>query len=248
MKQISDIAQVRQELARTYNNLGRLLRRQGLPKEAQTVYEQAIQIHESLIQQVPDKREYMVELATFYNNLAILLEETGQLNPADQKNQQALDLLQGLAQPVAGLGLQLAQAHNTRGRLLESEKRIPDAEREYEEALKGFEALSARTNSSDFHLMFGQALFNLAALRQELKNLRSAADLLSQAVIQHLAANSKADLGYDYLLLAQIQLDLGSPSEARTAAENLSSLLPQLAESDRSVLSSSYTTLRNRLR
>ena len=144
--------------------------------------------------------------------------------------------------------MQLAQAHNVRGRLLESQKQAPDTEREYAEAVKEFGMLASRTNSSDFHLMFGQALFNLAALRQEKRELRGAADLVSQAVTQHLAANSPTDLGYDYLLLAQIQLDLGAPGEARTAAENLSRLLPQLAESDRSILTSGYTALHGKLR
>ena len=59
---------------------------------------------------------------------------------------------------------------------------------------------------------------------------------------------AQTDLGYDYLLLAQIQLDLGAPVEARRAAENLSRLLPQLAESDRSILSSGYAALHNKLR
>jgi tetratricopeptide (TPR) repeat protein len=248
MKQLPDIAHVRQDLARTYNNLGRLLLRSGRADEAQTLYEQAIQIHESIIQLDSENREYKSELATFYDNLAILLEEKGQLDQANQRNRQALEVLEALAQPVPALGLQLAQAHNIRGRLLESQKRIPDAEREYEESLKGFQMLAPHTNSSDFHLMFGQALFNLAALRQEKKDLQSSADLLSQAVTQHLAADSQTDLGYDYLLLAQVALDLRKPSDARAAADNLSRLLPQLAESDRKILSSSYTTLTNRLK
>src|SRR5205823_2064621 len=127
--------------------------------------------HESIIQQHPDIRGYKLELATFYNNLAILLEERGQLDQAKQRSSQALTNLEALAQPVPALALQLAQAHNVRGRLLESQKSTADAEREYEESVKEFGMLATCTNASDFHLMFGQALFNLAALRQEKREL-----------------------------------------------------------------------------
>jgi tetratricopeptide (TPR) repeat protein len=241
-------AEIRQELARTYNNLARLLRRLGRNEEARRFYEGAIQIHESLSQEDGENREYKVELATFYDNLAILLQEMGQLDQANQRNHLALDRLEALAQPLPSLGSQLAQAHNIRGRLLEDQKQFAGAEAEYEQSIALFEDVASHTLSSDFHLMFGQALFNLAALRQEKKDFLSSADLLARAVTEHLAANSPIDLGYDYLLLAQVQFDSGKPGEARTTVENLSRLLPQLPESDRTALSDSYTSLRNRLK
>jgi tetratricopeptide (TPR) repeat protein len=241
-------AEIRQELARTYNNLARLLRRLGRNEEARRFFEGAIQIHESLSQEDGENREYKLELAMFYDNLAILLQEMGQLDQANQRNHLALDRLEALAQPLPSLGSQLAQAHNIRGRLLEDQKQLAGAEEEYEQSISLFEDVASHTLSSDFHLMFGQALFNLAALRQEKKDFLSSADLLERAVTEHLAASSTTDLGYDYLLLAQVQFDSGRPGEARATVENLSRLLPQLPESDRTALSDSYTSLRNRLK
>src|SRR5262249_35834793 len=109
---LPDIRRVRQELARTYNNLARLLRRSGHGDEARRFFEQAIQLHESILRDEPENREYKLELATFYNNLAILLEETSQLDQANEKNRQALDRFEAMAEPLPALGLQLAQAHN----------------------------------------------------------------------------------------------------------------------------------------
>jgi hypothetical protein len=102
-------------------------------------------------------------------------------------------------------------------------------------------------DSLDLHLRYGQVLFNLSALRRERGDLRGAVDLLSRAVAEHLAARSRSDLAYSYLLLTQVHLAAGSIPDARQAAANLSAVLPELPEADRNTLSGVLERLRNRL-
>jgi tetratricopeptide (TPR) repeat protein len=242
--------QARQELARTYNNLGLLLAAAGRQSEAEKAYERAVAIHEALTRSEPRKREYKLELAKFYGNLAILLQEQGRLDSAKQRNLQALDLFEQLAIPSVSLGTDLAQAYNLRGLILESQQSLPAAEREYERSLDGFERLEktgAVVHNPEFHLKYGQALFNLAVLRRGNKNFRDAHRLLVRAVAQHSSADSKVDLAFDYRELARSCLDLGLRAEAFTAIENLSRLLPQLPAPYREQLTKSHEELLRRL-
>jgi tetratricopeptide (TPR) repeat protein len=238
---------IQQELARAYNNLARLLRRQGRQAESQQFYERAIGIHEALSLKSPVDREYKLELASFYNNLAVLLQERTLLDDANRRNRQALDLFETLAEPIPAVGIEMAHAHNLRGRILEDQGSPADAQKEYEQAIGAFERLAGSTNSADFHLRFGQALFNLSSMRQAAGDLRGAAGLASRAASEHSAAGSATDLAYDYLLLTQIHLDAGSLSDARASAASLSATLPELSEADRSTLSGALERMRNRL-
>jgi hypothetical protein len=56
------------------------------------------------------------------------------------------------------------------------------------------------------------------------------------------------DLGYNYVDLARNHLDAGSLEGAQRAIENLSRVLPLVAEPDQSRLSESYRNLQGRLR
>lgn len=244
----SNTAQVEQDLARTYNNLARLLRRNNQTQEARGFYEQAIRIHESIIKGDPGNQEYNLELATFYNNLAILLEENGQLDLAGRMNRQAIERFELLAEPVPSLSQEIAHAHDLRGRILESQRSGGEADKEYQQSIDMFQRLDGRMNSPEYHLRFGEALFDLGALRRDKKQLPSAAELLSRAVSQHLSANSPRNLGYDYLLIALVHLDLREMTKARIAAENLSRLIPSLTEPDKSTLDEQYASLRGRLK
>lgn len=244
----SNTAQVQQDLARTYNNLARLLRRNNQTQEARNFYQQAIRIHESIIKEDPGNQEYNLELATFYNNLAILLQENKQLDLAGVMNRRAIDKFELLAEPVPSLSLEIAHARDLRGLILQSQGSRDEADAAYQQSIEMFQRLDGRTNSIEYHLRFGQALFNLGALRRDKKQLRSAAELFSRAVTQHLSANSPPDLGYDYWLLALVQLDLGETTKARAAAENLSRLIPLLTEPVKSTLDKEYASLGKQLK
>jgi tetratricopeptide (TPR) repeat protein len=110
-----------QDLARVYNDLGTLLRREGRQSEAQEFYKRAIGIHEQLKKNAPDNREYQVELATFHSNLASLLWDQRELDLAEQENHRALDLIEELARPAPSLESERAKAHMLRGLLPKSQ-------------------------------------------------------------------------------------------------------------------------------
>jgi len=163
-------------------------------------------------------------------------------------NRQAIERFELLAEPVPSLSQEIAHAHDLRGRILESQRSGDEADKEYQQSIDMFALLDGRMNSPESHLRFGEALFDLGALRRDKKQLPSAAELLSRAVSQHLSANSPRNLGYDYLLLALAHLDLREMTKARIAAENLSRLIPSLTEPDKSTLDEQYASLRGRLK
>jgi tetratricopeptide (TPR) repeat protein/energy-coupling factor transporter ATP-binding protein EcfA2 len=96
-----------QDLARVYNNLANLLRREGRTSESEQLFNRAIAIHEGLCNKDPVNGEYKMELAQFYENLAILLVDENQMDLARRRNQQALALFEELATPASPLANEL---------------------------------------------------------------------------------------------------------------------------------------------
>ena len=197
-----------QELARVYNNLGILLRRENRLPEAKTFYERAIMIHEGLAKRQPDNREFKQELATFNNNLAMLLLDQRQFNLAEHRNLHALELIEELARPALSLGMELANVHNLRCQMLESQG-SREAQAECQQSIDILDQLAKVQASHD---------------RPEFQRLFR-------------------DLGYNYLELARGSLASGSGAEARSALGNLSRLLPEIPEPDRTSLRNSYFKL-----
>lgn len=88
-----------QDLARAYNNLGRIyLDRQSF-EEAGQLYEQAILTLNILRQKDPDNREYKTEAAHYYNNLALALASEHQFTLATKPSDDARILTEELAAP-----------------------------------------------------------------------------------------------------------------------------------------------------
>jgi tetratricopeptide (TPR) repeat protein len=116
-----------QELSRAYNNLGNALRAENRLSEAKENYDKAIDIHERLLKNDPDNREYKQELATFHNNLAILLLDTDDAGLAEEKNRRALDLFEELARPTLSVGFELVNVHNLRCLMLKSQAECQQA-------------------------------------------------------------------------------------------------------------------------
>jgi tetratricopeptide (TPR) repeat protein len=95
-----------QELARVYNDLATLIRRENRTEEAYTLYEQAIAIAERLSTHNPDNREYKYELAQYCDNEARLLQALNRLPAAANRSRQALDIIEELASPGPALTLE----------------------------------------------------------------------------------------------------------------------------------------------
>jgi tetratricopeptide (TPR) repeat protein/energy-coupling factor transporter ATP-binding protein EcfA2 len=219
--------QASQELARAYNNLAALLaqgaRNEKTLEEARPFYERAIRIHEALTKSEPRNREYKFELAKFSDNYAELLRELADFGRAREYSSRALTLLDGLVRPAPSLGIEQADAHNLRGRILQSEG-SPDAVTEYRAALKLFEDLASTedvTRLEAFHLRFGDLLQNLASLSREAKNRQS--DDGRRVLLE--AVGYYVDLGR--------ALGSATPDQAKLVLDNLMSLMPQLTDADR---------------
>src|SRR5262249_8067221 len=112
---------VTQDLGRVYNNLASLLERDDRrQQEAERLYEQAVTLHEGLLAQQPQNREFRLELARFENNLAYHMLIAGHPDEAQARNARALQLLEDLMQPVPSLGIEHADGHTLHAAILEN--------------------------------------------------------------------------------------------------------------------------------
>ena len=205
--------------------------------EARQLYERAVRIHESLTKRQPANREYRVELAKFYNNLAYLLREQDNADLAAQDNGHAIELIDELARPAPSLGIERADAHNLRGRILE-DRSFPEALQEYQRSIDLFRALADDETAwhlPEYHLRFGDLLVNLSSLRRARPDAEEVRLLLEQAM------NS-------YQAMAERILTYGSAAEARYALDTFAQVLPGLSDHDRSSIAAAYPPLELRLR
>ena len=235
--------QALQELARAYNNLAALLsdgQDEKMLQESKPFYEQAIRIHEDLTRIMPGNREYRFELAKFSDNYAALLRDLGSFELAKENSGRALALLDELTRPAPSLGIELADAHNLRGRILQSEG-SPEAVKEYQDALKMFKDLE-KTHDADrleaFHFRFGELLQSLASLSREGKERRAGEAgrrVLSDALRYYVALGQKA-------------LASSTPMTAKHVLDNLTSLMPQLTDADRLTVAQAFADLQRAFR
>jgi len=224
-----------QELGRAYNNLGTVVA-EARPDEAQTLYGQAVTIHEGLTSKEPRNREYAMELIKFYNNLSDVLRERGQLELAQQRNAQALDRIESLARPAPSVGIERADSYNLRGRIAES-RTTGDAVAQYRRAFELYATLGrddATRGFPEFHERFGDLLVNVASLTGERRSPAGAAGLLDEA------------LGY-YLELVGRAAESGTPAEARSALDTVTRVAGALNGAPAARLDETMARLRPRL-
>ena len=173
--------QAAQELARVYNNLARPARagRAGHRRDCrphEPYYERAVRIHQDLTARDPRNREYKLELAKFSNNYAELLRELGEFGRRRRTAAAPSRLLDELVRPAPSLGIEQADAHNLRARILHSQG-SPEREAEYREALRLFQSLAGADEAARhpaFHQRYTDLLMNLSAFRRDRPNADSA--------------------------------------------------------------------------
>jgi hypothetical protein len=113
-------------------------------------------------------------------------------------------------------------------------------------------APSLNIKLADIHNIRAQIL-EVQDPKEALKNCQQSMDILEhlkdrQDFRQPLGLQQAlGDLGYNYAELADRALKLGSLTDARAAADNLSRLLPDLADQDRDALSKHYEQLRSKI-
>jgi len=88
---VPDVLQYRHDLARSYNNLGELLK-STQPAESEKSTRRAIEIYEKLVSDVPDVPAYRQALAASLSNLGFILVSTGQAPAAEAAYNRAIDI------------------------------------------------------------------------------------------------------------------------------------------------------------
>jgi tetratricopeptide (TPR) repeat protein len=229
--------QTSQELARVYNNLASLLSADEtrIP-EAGVLYNDAIRIHEELVAKDPRNREYKLELSKFSDNAAELSREVGDFAVAAQHNRRALGLIDDLARSQPSLAIEQADAHNLRGRILQSQG-SRDAVDEYRESWRLYMDIATgldRESVNMFHQRFGDFLLNLASLCREQQASREARQVLSDAFAFYVALGRRTAAS-------------GSRSDAQNVIDNLGRLMSALPDRDRRTLGAPYKDLQRAL-
>jgi tetratricopeptide (TPR) repeat protein len=150
----------KQELARAYNNMGNLMMVESRLPEAEKYFESAISIHQQLMKEMPNKREYKLEFGQFAEGLAGLFLEEKHFAAASLRNQQALDIFEELATPSHSLGIERIKAHLLRSRIAESEH-LRDALTESDHALQILSQLK-KYQKADSHSAYNVLYMHLA--------------------------------------------------------------------------------------
>jgi tetratricopeptide (TPR) repeat protein len=160
-----------QELARAYNNLANITRRNDPPK-ALEVYQEAISLAEALHRKQPDNRQYRLELAQYYDNLAMVLFYQKRFDLAGEKNHQAVDLIEGLTNPGPLLSRTWATSLLLHYEILAAQE--PQVGNHSERLLEILRQLNSMKSSPE-HPVFHVIYMNLAKIYIELadKNLKS---------------------------------------------------------------------------
>ena len=105
----------RDQLAKSYFNLGILLHQMGKLPEAEEAYRQAIALHEQLAAEDPDAIDYRRDLADDYNNLGAVLRDRGELPKAEKAYRQAVELGEKLVLELPDHQVNLAGAYHNLG-------------------------------------------------------------------------------------------------------------------------------------
>ncbi len=213
---------IAQDLARASNNLASLLDHVPARRpEVGPLYQKAIDLHEALVAGHPENREFKVELAKFSDNFAYHLQLLGRNAEAEKHNLRALDLLDDLSQPVPSTGIEHADGHTLRGRILESRsgKAAIDA---YTEALQLFVDLARGSNAAGqpyFHERYGDLLNQLAWQADRHRSVERST-LLDTAVTNYADIGSRA-------------LAAGHPEQTQQVIATLSDALQYMSVHDR---------------
>jgi hypothetical protein len=233
----ANAAAASQELARTANNLAALVAANASRgAEAAALYDRAITTDEKLVAEDPSRRVYKLELAQFLENDADLARASGDLARATARNARALALLDELLLPAPSLGIEHADAHDLRGRILAAAG-SPEAVNAYAESLRLFAELehdAAARRLPAFHQRFGDLLLNLADLSRESGANDRSHRLLAEAVARY-AAHAEASLA------------AGDRTDAQLDADNFAALLPELGAADRLAVGGTIERIQARL-
>src|SRR5262249_8888528 len=181
----------------------------------------AIEIHQTLVAQHPQNREFKGELAKFSDNYAYHLQALGRSVEAEKENRRALDLLDDLSQPVPSTGIEHPD-RSTLQSVIQEARKTPSAIAAYKEALRLFVELARASNAAehpDFHRRYGDLLNQLAWQAASHRSADRTA-LLETAVTEY------AEIGHNAVVT-------GHPEQAQQVVATLSEALRYMSVSDR---------------
>jgi tetratricopeptide (TPR) repeat protein/tRNA A-37 threonylcarbamoyl transferase component Bud32 len=184
-------ADYRQDLGRSLNNRGILLRSTGRFTEAEKDYAQALSIRKQLVADFPTRAEYREDLAGSHNNRSLLLRALGRPQEAEKESDQAMSIQERLAADFptrAEFRYELAKSHNNRGVLLREEGRGQEAERHGDQAVSIYKQLAAdfptrpeyRQELAGSHLNRSVLLVGTGRLKEAEKDVERAMSLQKQ--------------------------------------------------------------------
>jgi serine/threonine protein kinase/tetratricopeptide (TPR) repeat protein len=216
----------RQELARSYHNLGlSLLNLQKRP-EAEAAIRQALVIQEKLAADFPTVPEYRLELARSQNSLGVLLGQEGRRGEAEAAFRQAVGIQAKLAADfptVPAHRQDLAKSFGNLGILLAGSGKLREAEQAFHQAL----AINAKfaadlPNVPAYRQGLALSQFNLGELLADLGKRGEAKAAYCEAMRIHekLAADFPAvpeyavDLGGGYCNFGILIRNSGQPEPA----------------------------------
>jgi serine/threonine-protein kinase len=180
------VPQYRQDVARSYYNLGILLRDLGKPKEAEAAYHDALNIQAQLSAEFPEVPRYRQELAASRNSLGDLLRDRGKRSEAETAYRDALKIQAQLAADsptVPDYQNELAGTMVTLANLLRRSNAPGAARQLLEQAVPHHEAvLKVDPDNLVYRQFFRNNRQSLAEVLVELREHAAAAETATQLV------------------------------------------------------------------
>jgi tetratricopeptide (TPR) repeat protein len=232
----------RQDLARSQNNLGILLRATQRPQEAQQQYQAAIETLRSLQREFPASADYPFELATVLMNQANLLladqrsrqlEIAQPLDEAEKTYQASVEIFRELSRQYANVPRYrkgLANSLNGLGAVLSQLTRNEDAEDVWLQASQELKQLvDGSPNVAEYHGLLAQTTHNLAYLHRNDDDPAVVEELLREAVDRQGRAHALSPNNALYAdglrtyqkNLARVLVEAGKHHQAADIAEQL---------------------------
>ena len=248
------------ELARTHYNRGILRYDMQHPDQSELDFREAIRLLQPLAEN-PGNLGQAQELARADNDLGTLLRDRNSGQEAREAYEKAVGIGERLVTDKPDsreYKFELATYYDNLALLLLDQGERKSAIKWNRQAVVLLDDLASPAPSLSIemakgHNLSAQILESLGSPEAKVECQRSL-DILAQALK---ARNSGGrpefkllfrDLGYNYLELAKNSLVSGSPAEAATALDNLSHVLPEIPEPDRSILTKESMGLQQKLR
>ena len=247
------------ELARTHYNRGILRYSTGSFNESEADFRAAIQLLKPLAEKEPDSAAAQ-ELARASNNLGNLLRRQDRMAEAKELYDSAVANHERLTQKEPGnreYKQELATFNNNLAMLLLDQQQLDSAQERNRQALNLLEELARPA------LSLGMELANVHSLRCQMMGTSGPREAETEcrqsfAILNQLARTEgvrnrpefqrlSRDLGYNYLDLARHSL-ASDRALAQRALTQLSSLLQNIVEPDRSTLEKYYRELQQQMR